>query len=140
MKKPHQEKKNTRPYLLTGFSTGMLLAFWLTGLIAGLCQRLDTVTILLFYFTSKNWDPTTKLKLKTSVIPSAQDITSPTTHRQQQPWRKPSSHISARCSISSDDPHTLCDVENESRQPGTWSMSEPYLCQYCQDIVYLSAT
>ena len=46
MKKPNHEKKNTRPYLLIGFSTGMLLAFWLIGLIAGALHKLVSVTMM----------------------------------------------------------------------------------------------
>lgn len=35
MKKPNQEKKNTRPYLLIGLKMGTDRAFWLTGLTSG---------------------------------------------------------------------------------------------------------
>lgn len=38
IKKPHQEKKNTLPYLLKGLRTGIDRAFPLTGLISGACQ------------------------------------------------------------------------------------------------------
>ena len=34
-KKPHQESKKTRPYVLKGFRAGMDLALWLTGLMFG---------------------------------------------------------------------------------------------------------
>lgn len=43
IKKPHQEKKNTLPYLLIGLRIGMLRAFWLTGLRSGALQRLVSV-------------------------------------------------------------------------------------------------
>lgn len=46
MKKPNQEKKNTLPYLLTGFKTGILRAFWLIGLIVGALHKLDIAIIL----------------------------------------------------------------------------------------------
>jgi len=39
MKKPNQEKKNTRPYWLTGFKTGIDLAFLLIGFSSGAFQR-----------------------------------------------------------------------------------------------------
>jgi hypothetical protein len=39
MKKPSQEKKKTRPYLLRGFSTGIERAFPLRGLSSGADQR-----------------------------------------------------------------------------------------------------
>jgi len=42
MKNPHQEKKNTRPYLLTGLRTGIERAFLLIGLMAGAFQRTET--------------------------------------------------------------------------------------------------
>jgi hypothetical protein len=41
IKKPHQEKKNTLPYWLTGFSTGMDLAFLLMGLMVGAVQSTE---------------------------------------------------------------------------------------------------
>jgi hypothetical protein len=41
MKKPNQEKKNTLPYWLTGFSTGMDLAFLLMGLMVGADQSTE---------------------------------------------------------------------------------------------------
>lgn len=40
MKKPIHEKKKTRPYLLTGFRTGMDLAFLLYGLSSGADQSM----------------------------------------------------------------------------------------------------
>jgi len=40
MKKPIHEKKNTRPYLLTGFKTGIDLAFLLYGLSSGADQSI----------------------------------------------------------------------------------------------------
>jgi hypothetical protein len=42
MKKPIHEKKKTRPYWLTGFRTGMDLAFLLYGLSSGAAQSLFT--------------------------------------------------------------------------------------------------
>lgn len=41
MKKPHQEKKNTLPYWLMGFSTGIDLAFLLMGLMVGAVQSTE---------------------------------------------------------------------------------------------------
>jgi hypothetical protein len=41
MKKPHHEKKNTLPYWLTGFSSGIDLAFLLMGLMTGAVQRTE---------------------------------------------------------------------------------------------------
>jgi hypothetical protein len=41
MKKPNQEKKNTLPYWLMGFSTGMDLAFLLMGLMVGADQSTE---------------------------------------------------------------------------------------------------
>lgn len=46
MKNPNHEKKNTLPYLLTGFKTGILRAFWLIGLIVGALHKLDIAIIL----------------------------------------------------------------------------------------------
>ena len=41
MKNPHHEKKNTLPYWLTGFNTGIDLAFLLIGLMTGAVQRIE---------------------------------------------------------------------------------------------------
>ena len=35
MKKPHHESRKTRPYTLRGFSAGIEVALWLTGLMCG---------------------------------------------------------------------------------------------------------
>lgn len=40
---PNQEKKNTRPYMLTTLSIGTVLAFLLTGLIVGAFTRSENV-------------------------------------------------------------------------------------------------
>jgi hypothetical protein len=47
MKKPNQEKKNTRPYKLNGFRTGIDRALWLIGFLTGSLQRTVKSTILL---------------------------------------------------------------------------------------------
>jgi hypothetical protein len=47
MKKPIQEKKKTRPYRLTGLSTGIDLAFLLYGLSSGAAQSLFTAKPML---------------------------------------------------------------------------------------------
>lgn len=40
---PNQEKKNTRPYMLTTLSIGTVLAFLLTGFIFGAFTRSENV-------------------------------------------------------------------------------------------------
>jgi hypothetical protein len=46
-KNPNHEKKNTRPYLLTGLRTGMERAFWFIGLISGDFQRSEILNPIL---------------------------------------------------------------------------------------------
>lgn len=45
---PNQEKKKTRPYLSTGFSTGIDLALQLMGLISGVAtnSRIELVKVI----------------------------------------------------------------------------------------------
>lgn len=45
MKKPNQEKKNTRPYRQIGFSRGIERAFLLIGLTSGSVQSSDTLNM-----------------------------------------------------------------------------------------------
>ena len=45
MKNPNQEKKNTRPYLLTGLNTGIDRALWLTGFSSGADQSTESGNI-----------------------------------------------------------------------------------------------
>ena len=64
-KKPNHEKKNTRPYWLTGFKTGIDRAFLVIGLTSGLLQRSAGLKTILLAMCS---DPMSRAGMNAAVL------------------------------------------------------------------------
>ena len=60
-KKPNHEKKNTRPYMLTGLNMGIDRALWLIGLTSGALKRTAAAEHLVESIDSRR--PTSALKV-----------------------------------------------------------------------------